>query len=241
MGQLCPTCVAERGRQDVVTADHVRAGGPGSATVTYTVLAACVAIFLATGLVRTPVGDVVYVLGAQFNDLVGEGQLWRLVTSGFLHSGLPHILFNMFALHVLGPHLERQFGSLPFAGLYFGSMLAGGAAFYLLGPSQVPAVGASGAIFGLFGAWFALALRHRHTTGGRAGLTQIGVLLAINLALPFFVPNIAWQAHLGGLIAGALVASAWTLPALRGREGRVRRASAGALVGAVALALVVLL
>jgi membrane associated rhomboid family serine protease len=93
--------------------------------------------------------------------------------------------------------------------------MAGGLAFLLSSPGQV-AVGASGAIFGLFGAWLAASWVNRDTPQGRAGLSQFGMLLLINLALPLFIPNIAWQAHMGGLVAGLLVGFSW---ARRNRSG----------------------
>ena len=93
-------------------------------------------------------------------------------------------------------------------------------------------MGASGAIFGLFGLWLASAVRRRATAHGRALLSQLGLILAVNAAIPFIVPNVSWQAHLGGLGAGFLLGLVW----LRSRSSAVHLASA-ALVPAVSLAL----
>jgi membrane associated rhomboid family serine protease len=144
----------------------------------------------------------------------------------------------MWALYAFGPQLERQVGGAPFAALYVSSALAGGALFYLLGGAGA-AVGASGAIFGLFGAWLAASYRGRHTLAGAAGLRQLLVLLAINLALPLVFPAIAWQAHLGGLAAGVAITTLWGSPRLRantaGRTAVAAAVGVGALVAVIVL------
>jgi membrane associated rhomboid family serine protease len=156
-------------------------------------------------------GRGIYEALAQSNQAVAAGEWWRLFTPIFLHApGIMHIAFNMYALWILGPQIERGVGSWPFAAAYLASAGVGGAFFYFLGDPIVPAVGASGAIFGLFGIWFNWALRRRHTRYGRYLLNQILVLLVINAAIPFLVPGIAWEAHLGGLIAGFAISEAWS-------------------------------
>jgi membrane associated rhomboid family serine protease len=159
----------------------------------------------------------------QSNRLIHAGEWWRLVTGAFLHGGLLHIFFNMYALWLFGPQIERQVGSASFATLYFASLLWGSAFFLFMVPSGV-AIGASGAIFGLFGAWIGASYRSRHTPMGRRLFQQLIILLVINLALPLFIGGVAWQAHVGGLIAGLLVVWGWQ------RVG-MRRASAAARVG----------
>lgn len=172
------------------------------------------AVFLAGEVGGNGARIVAY--GAQHNGLVELGEWWRVLTATMLHGGVTHLLFNGYALYALGAQLERGVGSAAFAALYLASGLAGGIAFLLTVPDGI-AVGASGAIFGLFGAWFAASWVNRDTPQGRAGLSQFGVLLLINLALPLFVPNIAWQAHMGGLVAGAVIGFDW---ARRGRRAR---------------------
>ncbi|NYG19233.1 membrane associated rhomboid family serine protease [Arthrobacter psychrochitiniphilus] len=128
-----------------------------------------------------------------------ESEPWRMVTSAFLHStNIMHIAFNMYALWILGNALEPAFGRVRFLAIYLVSAFAGSVGVLLLSPIDTVVVGASGAVFGLFGALFVVQKKR----GG--DLRQIVVLLAINAAIGFFIPNIAWQAHLGGLIAGAL-------------------------------------
>lgn len=167
---------------------------------------------------------------AQVNGLVGAGEWWRIFTPVLLHASITHILFNMWALWVLGPQVERGVGTWPFVGAYLASAGVGGAfAFAMGGPLDV-AVGASGAIFGLFGIWLNWAVRRRNTAYGRALLRQIGFLLLLNAALPVLIPNIAWEAHLGGLIAGFVIGELWS---------RVNGAAARVAVTVVVAALAV--
>lgn len=165
---------------------------------------------------------------AQFNAALAAGEWWRLFTPVLLHASLMHILFNMWALWILGPQIERGVGSLPFVSLYLASAAAGGAFVFLLGDAGTVAVGASGAIFGLFGVWFNWAVRRRNTLYGRALLRQIGFLLLINAAIPLFIPTIAWQAHLGGLIAGFAIGEIWSR--MRGPRASALRTLIGAAV-----------
>jgi membrane associated rhomboid family serine protease len=146
-------------------------------------------------------------LGLPFPDsLIGgvaDGQYYRLITSAFLHANLLHIFFNMFALLVVGPTLEAALGRLRFVALYMLSALGGSTLAYLLMPPNGTVVGASGAIFGLFGALFVITRRTGTDSGG------IVALIGINLVLSFALPNISWQGHLGGLITGTAIAAAF--------------------------------
>jgi membrane associated rhomboid family serine protease len=199
--------------------------------VTTTVLVLCVLAFLAAFL---GFGPQLQALGAQNNALVAQGQWYRLLSSAFLHAGLAHIFFNMWALYVFGPPLERRVGSLAFAALYLSAAVAGGAAYFVLGSFQIPAVGASGAIFGLFGAWLAHAFLNRRTPLGRASLNQLLFLLAINAALPLVFPGIAWQAHLGGLGVGFAIGLAWGTVG-EGRARSLARALVAATIGTLVI------
>ena len=235
---VCPWCRRELAAAAATDATPTSATPPGrvrplrsSAPVTYGLLVVYVAVFV-FGTLSGGTRSAIAMSGAQVNELVWAGQWWRVLTATMLHAGITHLLFNGYALYVLGPQLERGIGSLPFAALYLASGLAGGIAFLVAEPAQV-AVGASGAIFGLFGAWLAAAWANRHTPQGRAGLSQFGMLLAINLALPLFVPNIAWQAHLGGLVVG-LASGLWW--AARREAGAVVRAGGPAVIAGVLLA-----
>jgi membrane associated rhomboid family serine protease len=157
----------------------------------------------------------------QYNAAVYAGEWWRLVTGAFLHLNLIHIGFNMYALYLFGPQIERQTGSLAFAALYGASLLWGSVAYLILVPAGA-AVGASGAIFGLFGAWIVASYKIRHTPHGRRLWQQLIALLVLNLALGFWLRGIAWQAHLGGLAAGMLVVFTWQKLGVRSRSAATR-------------------
>ncbi len=226
VGQKCPDCAKQRGRTTVITGRQLRARSSAIPPVTMFLLASSVIIYI-LGAVSPELNNRIFENFALFPPAVEQGDWWLLITTAFLHSGLTHILFNMWALYVLGPGIERQVGSVPFAGLYLASALLGSVAY--VATNSGPAVGASGAVFGLFGAWLASAWKSRHTPAGRANLQSIGIILGINLLLPFAVPRIAWEAHVGGLIAGVLITLAWQRLA---RDERARSAISFAVAGA---------
>ncbi|GAQ61676.1 MULTISPECIES: rhomboid family intramembrane serine protease [Streptomyces] len=131
---------------------------------------------------------------------VAEGQWYRLVTSMFLHGSVTHILFNMLSLWWIGGPLEAALGRARYLTLYFASGLAGSALTYLLAAPNQPSLGASGAIFGLFGATGVLMRRLRYD------MRPLIILLVINLIFTFSpMFNIAWEAHVGGLVGGVLI------------------------------------
>jgi rhomboid protease GluP len=175
--------------------------------VTYILLALIVLVFIAdVALERLTGQPVVFYLGAQLNSWVGAGENWRLLSAIFLHGSLTHLAFNGWALYSLGRDIEAFYSPLWFTAIYFVSGLAGNLAWYLLG-SDVPSVGASGAIFGLIGAEVAYFVRNRQLFGafGRQRLGNLAVLIGINLVFGFTIPNINNYAHLGGLAAGFLL------------------------------------
>ncbi len=133
---------------------------------------------------------------------VDEGEYYRLITSGFLHDGIMHIGFNMFALWILGPQLERALGWPRFVGLYFASMLGGSLGVLLVSP-QTPTIGASGAVFGLLGAIIVI----QRKSGISIWQSGLGGVMLINLAFTFLIPGVSIGGHIGGLVAGALVAA----------------------------------
>lgn len=152
---------------------------------------------------------------------VGMVQPYRAITTGFLHAGLMHLAFNMYALWLIGPLLENALGRWRFIALYFLSLLGGTVAVVLFASPEdlswvTGVLGASGAVFGLFGAVF-FVLRHL----GRDA-TQILTIIGINVVISFVVRGISWQAHLGGLLVGALLAVVFTrLPRERQHTGGV--------------------
>jgi len=140
---------------------------------------------------------------------VGAGEWYRVLTVALVHGGLMHLGFNMYALLVLGNPLEAAFGRGRFITIFMISLVTGSLASLLFNAVNQPSVGASGALFGLFGA-FAVA-------GKRMGadVRSIYVILGINFAISFIVPNVDWHAHLGGLLGGALTASVFLQVAKR--------------------------
>ena len=137
-----------------------------------------------------------------FAPLFAPFEPWRMLTSGFVHdwNGPWHILLNSYAIWIFGRQLEPLLGQLTFLLLYLTSIIGGSVAVLWLSDPAIPVVGASGALFGLMGAYF-IVLR---SLGGNP--SQIFALIAINFSMGFFVSGISWEGHLGGLITGLLVA-----------------------------------
>ena len=159
---------------------------------------------------------------------VADGELYRLLTSAFLHYGLTHILFNMWALYIVGPPLEMALGRLRFGALYFLSALGGSVLVYLASALNAATAGASGAVFGLFGAMFVVGRKLN------MDVRFVVVIIALNLAFTFVIPlissqNISWQGHIGGLVTGAAVAAAFAY-APRARRDLVQAGAAVTLL-----------
>jgi len=143
---------------------------------------------------------------------VADGEYARLLTSGFLHASLFHLAFNMYALWILGPQLERVFDRPRFIGLYVVAMLGGATGVMILDPNSFT-VGASGAIFGLFGA---VAVIQR-SMGMNIWSSGLGPILGLNLLITFAVPRISVGGHLGGLVAGAIIGALY-IAAVRAKQ-----------------------
>jgi membrane associated rhomboid family serine protease len=203
VGMRCPECMRQRTR---VTTGTSAFGGSVRAPATFVLIAINVAVFLAeigagAGGLNGTGGSIINDYGLRGTAVAG-GEWYRLLTGGFLHAGLLHVGFNMFALYFLGRLLEPAIGTLRFVFLYMASLFAGSlGALLLSGPHELT-VGASGAIFGIFGAAFVVA-RGR---GLNAIATEIGFVLVFNLALTFGVAGISIGGHLGGLAAGIFCA-----------------------------------
>src|ERR1022692_785110 len=214
VGQQCVDCVKEANRGTRQAAGAFGGRVTGTPVVTYTLVGLCVLAYLAE-LIYPKTIDYGEMIGGAYDPSVhavvgvGIGDWYRLFTSAFLHEppgggiGLAHIIFNMWALIVVGPSLERMLGRPRFIAVYLVSALAGSVLFYFLAAPNQPAIGASGAIFGLFGAWFGVSKRLR--LGARVGVG----LIVINLVISFAVAGIAWQDHVGGLVAGGALTAAY--------------------------------
>jgi rhomboid protease GluP len=140
--------------------------------------------------------------GALVPALVAQGESWRLLSSVFLHSGITHLGFNMLSLYFLGSFVEEAFGRSRFLALYLLSGVSGGLAYLYFGGFDQPAVGASGAIFGLLGGVLGYSLGRGTFSWQNPLIRQLLILLALNLYLGFSIPNISNTAHLGGLAGG---------------------------------------
>ncbi|RKS79250.1 membrane associated rhomboid family serine protease [Actinomadura pelletieri DSM 43383] len=216
VGHQCVECVREgnRGVRTAVPRTPVGARAAASTTpvVTYTLIGACVAAYLAELASWNVVREFMMLGRAILPDGevggVAEGEWYRLFTAMFLHQrggtfGVTHILFNMWLLWAVGPALEQVLGRWRFLALYLLSGLGGSVLLYMVGAPQSSAVGASGAIFGLLGAYFVLGRALGRPVG------SIVFLLGINLVITFSVPNISWEGHVGGLVIGAALAAAY--------------------------------
>lgn len=171
------------------------------------IIAICAAVYV----VQLTVGDSVTLnfgmIGAAFAPGHGEvgiadGQYYRLITAAFLHASVTHILVNMVSLWFVGPPLERMLGRARFLTLYILGALGGTSLSYLFGAPNVVSVGASGAIFAVFGALIAVAHRQR------VSMTPYVAILALNAVIGFLYPGIDWRAHVGGLCTGLLLGAA---------------------------------
>ena len=221
VGHQCPECVSEarkefrQGPGRRIAAANVRR----RATATSVLLGLIVAMFIVE--ILTSGGDIIngpsptrlVKLGASIGLFgtsagavggIATGQYWRLFTSMFLHAEIFHIAFNAYALWIFGSIVEQELGRFRFLLIYFVTGLFASAASYAFGPPFTPAVGASGAIFGLFGAFIAYNYRRRHLALAAARLRSAIVLIAINAFIAFSIPGIDWRAHAGGLFAGLI-------------------------------------
>lgn len=198
VGMRCPECSSQRTK---VTTGTVSMGRSVAMPATYALIALNVIVFLievAGGTSLSNGGGRITVDYGLYSGLVGNDP-YRIVTSGFLHAGLLHLAFNMYALFILGRLLESAIGAPRFVAIYFASLFAGSLGVILLEPNTLT-VGASGAIFGLFAAAFVIA-RGR---GLDQVASQLGFLIIINLVFTLSIPGIAIGAHLFGAIAGAI-------------------------------------
>ncbi|MDF2575191.1 MAG: hypothetical protein K0S05_2103 [Agromyces sp.] len=218
VGVICPECMREqrasapRTKPAVVTRMR-SAAGRGAPVVTYALIGITLAVFLLQLVPGLALTDRLLYAGVY--SLPFNFEPWRMLTSVFVHStGLIfHVLLNMYTLWIFGQLLEGLLGRWRFLALYLISGLAGSVGVLWLGDPRMGVVGASGAIFGLMGAFLVIQRR----LGGQT--TQLFVLLGINLVIGF-VPgfNIAWQAHLGGLVGGALVGLIYVETRKRSRQ-----------------------
>jgi membrane associated rhomboid family serine protease len=231
VGMRCPECSREKTK--VRTARTIqRSTEP---VVTYTLIAICVLAFIAEGSTAWTVSGApsgkLFVDGALYGPSISVAhQYYRLLTSGFLHLNLLHILFNMVFLYFMGPMLEPAIGRLNFAIVFFVSLLAGSFGALLFQPG-IPTVGASGAEFGVLGALMVVA----HDRRIPIWASGLGITLAMNIVFSLTVTGISIGGHIGGFVGGAICG--WAVVHLGERRGK--RAAALAVCALVAVASVV--
>jgi membrane associated rhomboid family serine protease len=204
VGHQCAECVNQGAK--TVSQPRTAFGAQQRSAVpliTYALIAINVAMFLLQSASTNVQAELVL-----WSPGVAQGDWYRLLSSAFLHYGVWHLLFNMWALYVVGPPLEMWLGRLRFTALYVLSALGGSVLVYLLSSLTASTAGASGAVFGLFGASFVVGKRLNLDVRWVVGL------IAINLVLTFVIPavssqQISWQGHIGGLVTGAAVSAAY--------------------------------
>jgi rhomboid protease GluP len=172
---------------------------------------------------------------------IAEGQWWRLVTPMFLHSPflIWHIVFNMMALFIYGPHVERAYGTRRFVAMYLITGFVAGAVSYTFGPCNVLGLGASGAIFGIIGVLLVYLFKRRRSSVEAQFLRGLLVLVGINFLIPFVYPGIDVYAHLGGLAAGLLLGAGMDSGTTEPATGARQVATMAAIIGLGLLLVVV--
>jgi len=240
VGFQCPECVSSgsgTGHDPRASAPRTIAGAAVHTSdprlVTKILLGINVAVWIAVMATGTRLVDALELFGRATTtgygplEGVAEGEWYRLLTAVFLHQTPVHIAFNMFSLWWLGPPLEAALGRLRYTALYLLSGLGGSALTYLLADPRQPSLGASGAIFGLLGATAVLLRRLRYD------MRPVIAVLVLNLIFTFTWANIAWQAHVGGLVVGTAVAYGM-VHAPRGRRVLVQQLTCAVALAAIA-------
>ena len=202
VGFHCPSCVTEGAKS--VRAPRTIAGGAISANVgvvSFVLIALNVIAYIAQLATENKTGSV-FQRGAMQSYVVADGDYWRLLTAAFLHGSLLHIAFNMYALYLFGPFVEKALGTVRFIAAYLTTAIASSVFVYWLENPAIPTIGASGAVFGLFGMALMLLLR------AKQDVTTLLVLLAINGVISL-QGSISWQGHLGGFVAGCILGAAF--------------------------------
>ncbi len=235
VGMRCPECARERTRVKTVRS------GPTTPIVTQTLIAINVIVFIAETATGTSLGGAsglnpgtLFEKGALAGPFIAQShEYWRLVSAGFLHDGLLHILFNMVFLYFMGPMLEPAIGRLNFAVVYAVSLLAGSFGALLFQPLGLT-IGASGACFGVLGALIVVA----HYRGISIWQSGLGLTLVINIVFSLSVAGISIGGHLGGVVGGAICG--WLLVQVGERRNHQALALAGcALVAVVSVGLAI--
>ncbi len=243
VGHHCPTCVAEA-RRDARQPLAKRARGaayrlsrPGA--ITSVLIAMNITMFVAElvqgaggALGRGPAVITLLDLGAMSPVQIAlAGEWWRFVTAMFLHAGLWHVAVNCYSLFLLGNLIETSMGRIRFIAIYFVSGFLGSVASYWFSEPTIVGVGASGAVFGLLGAFVAYNWRRRELAMAAQNLRWVWTILVLNLVFAFIVPNIDHFAHMGGFVGGIAGGVAAEGFGRRGTRNAVSAAGFAVLIG----------
>ncbi|OLF06301.1 rhomboid family intramembrane serine protease [Actinophytocola xinjiangensis] len=247
VGYQCVDCVSEGAKSvrapRTVSGARARPPGARSLVVVPSLIAVNVAAFIATAVQARSITEnegALFLHGMLIPDLIASGDWWRLFTSGFLHFGgyggfgPVHLLFNMFALWVLGRDMEVALGRAWFLTVYLLSLVGGSTAVMLFGNPIGGVAGASGAVYGLFGGIAVIVFKRKLNP------TPVLVLIGVNILLSVTLPGISLLGHLGGMVVGALATAALVYaPAARRRQFQVGACVALVVVMAVAIGVAV--
>jgi membrane associated rhomboid family serine protease len=212
VGYQCPDC-ARGSRQEIHQPGRRIGATAAGATVTKALLLIMAAVYVlevavdasSAALISGPTTLTLIRLGAIIPALVGDGEYWRLGTGIFLHAGILHIALNGYALWIIGSVVESELGSLKYLVIFLVTGLFASACVFMFSGIFEPTVGASGAIFGLFGVFAAYNYRRRHIPFYAARLRTMAFLIVLNLVFTFTVSGISRAGHIGGLVGGLIV------------------------------------
>ncbi|MFF5975040.1 rhomboid family intramembrane serine protease [Streptomyces sp. NPDC012769] len=211
VGFQCPDCVRNgsgTGHAPDANQPRTLAGGRVAADgrfVTKILIAINLALFIAVQVAGERFASELVMIGYAYDPALGEvvgvadGEWYRLITSAFLHQEIAHFVFNMLGLWLIGGIVEPELGRVRYTVLCLLSGLSGSALVYLVDAPNQASLGASGVVYGLIGAWAVLARRRRYD------MRPVLLFVVISLVLTFARPGVSWEAHIGGLVAGAVI------------------------------------
>lgn len=198
--------------------------------VTISMIVICILVYLWMVIQGGSTNTAVLIhSGAKYTPLILQGQWWRLLTAGFVHIGIEHLVINMITLYFLGMYVETLFGHLKMLIIYLVSIMTGNLLSMLFQPVQGISAGSSTGLFGLFGAFIMLGIIFRENVVIRQMARQFVILVIFNLAADFMMPGIDIAGHLGGLLGGFLSAGMLGSPKI-GKIDLIKRFLSGTIL-----------